>query len=262
VHNLIRADLFTLRHSTGVRVSLLVAVVAAVGYVYLAHQIATGALEPSAADSASVLSDVMVVYLLGSLLAGIVVATDFDTKTIHDALLSSSRAALVATKTVVLVAVVASLVAPYGLVALVGFLSGQEFTAFLPTVFLSIVANEQGLPADAGSVGTIVVVVAATMLVYAARLSICLPLAFAVKRPVAVMAVGFGGNFLVDFVATLVVDVPVLGDLVGLTPFGPTHSLTLASDAGDLLAAAGASIVFLALMAGASYLIFRRADIK
>lgn len=260
--NLIRADVFTLSRSTGVRVSLLVAAVAAAAYLYLSHQLGTGAVDPSAADSASVLSDVLIVYLLGSLLAGILVATDIDTKAIHDVLLTSSRGVVVATKTVTLVALVASLVAPYGIASVVGFLSGQEFSAFLPTPFLAIAANEPGLATDAGSVGRVLGVVAGTAAVYAARVSICLPLAFAVRRPVAVMAVGFGGNFLADFLASLAVDVPVLGDLVELTPFGSRHSLTLSSNAGDVLTTVGVSVVFLTLMSAVSYLIFRRADIK
>jgi hypothetical protein len=224
VHNLIRADALTLRHSIGVRVSALTAVLAAGGYLLLAHLIATGTLDESASNSASALSDVMVVYLLGSLLVGMLVAGDFETRTIHDALLASSRATLVGAKTVGLLAVVTLLVAPYGLATLLGFVSGTEFAAFMPTTFLDVVANEQGLAVDAGSVAKVAGIVVVTTLVYVARLSFCLPVAFAAKRPVAVMAVGFGGNFLLDFLAALAVDVPGLGTLVELTPFGPSHT--------------------------------------
>lgn len=260
--NLIQADIFQLRRSTAMRVSLAVAVVAAVGYVYLARLMGDGTLSMSDANSASVFSDVMVVNLLGPLLAGIVVAQDFETKTVHDVLLSATRASFVATKTIVFAMVTVLLVAPYGVAAAVGLLSGQEFTAFLPTAFLSIVANETGAPVDGATIGRVVAITLVSGLLYAGRLAVCLPLAFAIKRPVAVMAIGFAWGFVADLLVGLVEDVPVLSDLVALTPYAASHSLTLESTGGDLLAAGVASVVFLALMAGAAHLVFRRADIK
>lgn len=259
--NLLRADLFRLRHSTGVLVCLIVAVASAAGYVYLSHAMATGALDASAANSASVVSDVMIVNLLGSLLVGLLVSHDFETKAIHDALLASSRATFVAAKAVMAAGLVMALVAPYGIAALVGFVSGGEFALFLPTPFLDVVANEAGLAVDAGSIASVVAVAAVTSLRYAALLSICVPLAFALRKPVAVMAIGFAWGFVADFLVSLTDDSAVIGPLVALTPYAPRHIPALASGGADLVATAGVSVVFIAVMAAVTQLFFRRSDI-
>ena len=260
--NVVRAEVYRLRHAPMTWIVLVIATVSAVAYVWLAHLLAEGRLAASAANSGSVFSDVMIVYLLGALLIGAGISSDFESRAVHDQILAHSRADIVAAKTVTSTMTTMALVLPYGLVALIAFLSGMKVAPFLGTAVLSIASNEAGLSASPAHVARVCALIVVTALIYAARLAVCIPLAFVVKKPVIVMAFGFGWNFLADFLASLADGRPVIGHLAAVTPYARNYELTLTSSTGTLLAAAGVSVLFIVAMGVLTHLLFRRSEIK
>lgn len=254
--NLLRADLYMLRRTPAVALCLLVCAVAAGIHVWLMHLLAADALDPAAANGVSVLSDAMLVGLLGSLLVGTVVARPFENKSVHDALLGAGRGPFVASRAVVATGAVTLLAVPYGVAALVALGSDAAFTAAVPTSFSVLATGAEDL--STATVARVAVITVVTGLLYAGKLAVCLPLAFRL-RPVVVMAAGFTWSFVGDLVFR---DVEGLGAFARLTPFAEEYNLTMSSTAGDVVAATGVSVGAVAAMGGLAYLMFRKADVK
>jgi ABC-2 type transport system permease protein len=263
--NLIYADLYKLSKSTAIKVCIILSCISAIALTYISHSIATGAMSDTIRGSAAGLGDVMIVFLLGSLMAGFLVCSDFESKLIHDAVAcGNGRIAVVISKTLVYILLVALLVLPYAIATIVGFCTGAEFTTpFVPSIFLDILANKTGLGLTPAVICKIIVVSLITMLVYAARLSICLPIAFKVRKPVVVMAIGFAFGFLSQLVIALTKDVPILGDILSNTPFAMGDNVvTMEAGAGMLFKVTGSSFVLLIIIAAITYRLFRKAEIK
>lgn len=258
--NQLRTDLYVLRHSGTAAVCLLACVVAAALYTWLQHSLALGDLGAEAASGVQVLSDVLLISLLGPLLYGVMVAQPFETKSVHNALLASGRGAFVASKTVIAAGLVTALSLPYGLAVLVGLATGAEFAPAVPTAFSLLLA--EGGELNAGGVWSVLAITVTSGLLTAAKLAVCLPLAIWWKRPLVVMAVGFVWSFVADLLGAEAADVEGLDALVKLTPFALEHLPTANSSGGELLGTLAVSVVFIALMGMASWLIFRRADVK
>lgn len=258
--NQLRADLFVLRHSGAALLSLLVCVLAAAGYTVLQHGLATGSLGPDLASGVQVFSDVLMVSLLGPLLYGTIVSGPFETKSVHNALLASSRAAFVAAKTVIAAGAVTVLSLPYGIATLIGLATGAEFLPAVPTSFSLLLA--EGAELTSQRIGTVLAITATSAVLTAAKLAVCVPLAIRVQRPLVVMAAGFVWGSVADLLGGAAEDVPGLDQLVRLTPFAREHVPTPDSTGGDMLAAVAVSVVFVALMGVLAWALFRRADVK
>lgn len=258
--NLLRADAYTLVRSRTLWICLVACAAMAAGYFYASHLIATGSQDMSIAGSVSGLSDVLAINLLGALAFGVIVSEDFETRTVHDRVLVAGRATIVTTKAVVAVGAIIVLMLPYIVGAAVCFVLDRPFSVFLATTPLLLAANPDQVPVDASSVGRVVLIGLATAVLYAARLSFCLPLAFWTRRPVIVLAAGFVGNFVIDFLSSLATGTWV-DRILRLTPYARADPLSLASSGGQIAASLAASAVFLVAMGVAAWLVFRRADI-
>ena len=258
--NQLRGDLYAIRHSGPVLICLAASLVAAALYTVLQHSLAAGDLGPEAASGVQVLSDALMVSLMGPLLFGALVAQPFESKSVHDSLLASGRGAFVGAKTVLTAAAVTALSLPYGIAVLIGLATEQEFAPAIPTAFSQLLAAGGGL--DGGRVGEILAITAAMAVLTTAKLSVCLPLAFVLRRPLVVMAIGFVWGFLADLIGTTAADVDGLAPLVRLTPFSSEHLPSLESTGGELLGTVAVSLVFIALMGLLAWLLFRRADVK
>ncbi|HLS24507.1 MAG TPA: hypothetical protein VK063_01380 [Beutenbergiaceae bacterium] len=258
--NQLRADLFVLGRSTTAGLCLLAVTLTAGLYTWLQHSLAVGALSANSASGVQGLSDVLLISLLGPLLYGVIVSQPFDTKSVHNALLGSGRGAFVGAKTVVASLLVATLSLPYGIGVLVGRATEAEFAPAIPTAFSLLLAEGRGL--TAAEAGTVVAVTLTSAILTAAKLSVCLPLAIWLKRPLVVMAIGFVWSFVADLLAARLSDVDALQALVRLTPLAAEHLPVPGSTGADMLTAVAVSVVFIALMGLASWLIFRRSDVS
>lgn len=258
--NQTRADLYWLRHSTGALVVLTGCILAAGAYMWLQHLLAEGTLSAAAANGVSGLSDIMVIYLLGALLAGMIVVAPFETKSVHASLLAAPRASFTLAKILVVPLAIIVITIPYGIAAAVARGTGLEFAPAIPTAF-ALIASEGTTPSPA-ALGEIAVLTLVTGLLYAARLAVCIPLAFVIRKPIAVMAIGFAWNFVADVLAGAAADVPGLDILARLTPYAVEYGVAPGASAGDLLEAGAVSVGFIAAMGVVSWLVFRRSDIK
>lgn len=263
--NLIRAEFFKLSKSTGFKICFLLSCISASALVYISHCIAVGSMSAEISGSASGLTEILIVSLLGSLLAGLLVCSDFETKTIHDALAcGNGRRAVVISKGVIYVLLIAMLLLPYMIATIVGFCIGARFaTPFVASVFIGILSDKEGLSITAGTIGKIVSISLVTMLVHAARLSICIPLAFKIRKPIAILAIGFTFNAVIDLVIGLLIKVSVIENMISFTPFARNFLiLTMSSDPGTLIKAAICSLVFICFIVALTDRIFKKAEIK
>lgn len=256
--NQILATASQVARSTALRLSVVLCIFAAAGYAWFALELGEGRMDRATASAGQGFSDIFLVMLLGSLLAGTVVVTDFTSKTIHDAVLASPRAIVVSSRTIVFTAVIVLLMLPYGAAVLVALAVGGTYGQLLPTVFNSLLVDAPQL--TAGEALRIVVLTLVTGVNYAAQLALCIPAAYVLRRSVAVLAVGFGGSFVLGAVAGAPADDTVLADIAALTPYRTI--LTADATGGDVLATLAVSLVWIALMTALAWLLFRRADIR
>lgn len=256
--NLLRADLYVLVRSRALWIALAASSAMAVGYYASAHLIAVGAYDESISGSVAGFSDAMALPLLGSMLIGVVVASDLENRTVHDRLLAASRSALVAVKTVMALVVAVVVLLPYVAGSLVCLATGWDLVAFLPTTPLRVAANVGGGTVTATGVLTGLGLCLVSALVAVARLGFCLPVAFVTRRPLAVAATGLVGGFLLDALTGMIARSDAGADALRFTPWSPDLPLDLTSSGAQVAAGAAA---FLALWAVAGRLVLRRADI-
>ena len=147
--NLLRADLYVLVRSRALWIALVVSSAMAVAYFVSARLIADGTYDMSISGSVAGFSDAMALPLLGSMLIGVVVASDLENRTVHDRLLAASRSALVAVKTVMALVVMVVVLLPYVVGSLVCLATGWGLVAFLSTTPLRVAANVGGGPVTA-----------------------------------------------------------------------------------------------------------------
>jgi ABC-2 type transport system permease protein len=263
--NLIHAEFYKLSKSTGAKVCFILIFVSAAVLMYISHCVAIGSMSEDISSSASGLTEIMMISLFGSLMAGILVCSDFETKTIHDAVASGNgRKAVVISKVLVYIVVISLLLLPYAVTVIIGYCTGAEFSAqFVASAFVRILADQAGTSVTASGLGKIIFVYLVTVIVYAARISICIPLAFKVRKPVVVMGFGFASGALIELANGLLKDVPVLGNLISYTPYARTFTV-ITTDLGTntLLKATISSIVFIGIMTGLTYSIFKKTEIN
>jgi ABC-2 type transport system permease protein len=241
----------------------LLSCISAAALVYISHGIAVGNFSKDIAGSASGLSEIVIMALFGSLMTGILVCSDFESKTIH-ASVTRGRLAVVLSKTLIYVMIHALLLLPYMAVTLITFCTGVKFPAlFIPSVFTQILYNETGAGITAGILAKIIVISLITMLVHAARLSVCIPLAFKIRKPVVVLVIGFAFDALIDLLISVLSKVELLKSVISFTPYERKYILLeMNTSAGTLIKAAICSIIFIGLMAALTYKIFKKAEIK
>lgn len=258
--NLIHAEFYKLRKSTSLKVCFLITTICAIVLGFLANGIAKGEVDMPT-SSLSGLSDIFIMSVVGTLMASILVCSDFESKNIHDAI-SCGRRSIVLSKAIAFVYVIAILVLPYALVGFVGFLTKGTYSDALPySTYLTLMANTKGAAVDAENIAKSIEVLLISAVLYAARFSFCLPLAFKIRKAIVVTVAGVVLGFLSDFFVTLLSKVPVLETILDYTPFS-YQMLRLDMSQGELLKVLGISIVFLGLMIWLTNVLFKKDEIK
>ncbi len=258
--NLIYGEFYKYRKSLALKICLLITTSCAILLGVLSNGMAKGTMEMTA-DSLSGLSDIFIISVLGALMAGLAICGDFDTKNIHDAI-SCGRRNIVISKSIGYCVIIALLTLPYAIVGFVGFVSGGEFqTSLSYSTYLSMMANPSKLAIDGTGIAKSIEVLLISIVLYTARLSFCIPLAFKVKKSVVVTVVGVVLGFLCDFFVNLLSKVPLLDTIVEYTPFS-YPMLTLDMGQGELLKILCISMGFLILMIALTNLLFKKDEIK
>jgi hypothetical protein len=263
--NLLQAELFKLKKSTAFKVCFLLCCCSATALVVISNFIAVGKLDKSISGNASGLTEICIISLLGSLMAGILVSSDFETKTIHSMVASGNgRRAVAYSKVVIFVLIIVLLILPYLIVTLIGVCSGVKFTSpFVPSIFIQYLYDTMGKTITVDVIAKIILISLSAMLVHAARLSICILVAFKIRKSIAVLAFGFVFNGVIDLLLGLLKDVPVISDLIKYTPFSKDFLLvSVHSGTGVFLRAIISSIIFLVIIMEVAYQLFKKAEIK
>lgn len=263
--NLIHAEFYKLNKSISLKICFLLSCICAAALVYISHCIAVGTLGTGVSGSASGLTEIVIVSFLGSLMTGILICSDFETKTIHDCVAcGNGRQSIVISKVLIYLFIMILLLLPYLVATIVGYCSGAQFTKpFVASIYIQILSDIAGSDITAGMIGKIILVSFVNILVHASRIAICIPLAFKIRKPVAILGIGFVFNALLSLVVSLIGKVKVLKNIISFTPFDNKYlMLTQGTAAGTLWKTGICSIIFIGLITLLTVRIFRRAEIK
>jgi len=258
--NLLKATMYRVIKSTGMKVAAGLTCVAAVFYFVLAKMVAEGTLPAAQAGSVTGLGDAMILWLFGALAVSLLIGSDFEHKTIHGAI-RFGRGKMVVNYMLTYVIVVTVLVLPYTIGSLVCVLSGADFAGAEGTIISLYMGNV--FTYEEGMAGKLLLSYLAGFAVYIGQLSICVPVAMKVKKPVVVTAFGFFFGMITALISTLASEVKMLDNIYQLTPYRYGLAETgVTAETGDMWMAIVVSLVFTALMGAVSYLVFRKSDIK
>lgn len=263
--NLMVADLYKLRKSLGYKILLAITSICAIAVAAFAYAVQQGQLAGDMAGIGFMFSDVNVISILGAVLASIFICGDFDNKTVHGAISAGiSRSSIVFSKAVVYGIAAACLLLPYIIVTAVALSTPQQFNMGSVAVgFLNILTSHSSMDFTAADIGKLVLVMLATLMTYIAQLSICIPLAFVLRKPVLIVAIYYGFTIVAAQFSSWRGNSLAFDRIYGLTPFGGDHVfLTVADGVGKIFQTYAVSIVFIAIMLVISYSLFRKAEIK
>lgn len=261
--NIIAADVYKLRKSTALRVSVVIASVGAVLMALFSSLIPQGKLDESMSGVGFLFSDINMVSILGAVIAAAYICGDFENKTIHQAVAGGvSRGRIIGGKGVVLACSIVLLLLPYALVTGILLGAGGEYSMGSTAIgYLHLLTTPvEWTVSHTGKLLAILVTLAA---VYAAQLSICLPLAVWLKKPVAVIAVSYGLSIASGQLMSISGQFPIADLLMSFTPYSRDYVfLTLDTGMGTLFMGLLASLFFIGVTAGAAYAGFRKMEIK
>ncbi|MFD1176372.1 ABC transporter permease [Paenibacillus puldeungensis] len=263
--NLIRADVFKLRKSITMKVLLAITTLCAVAMTMMAYFISTGKLDASLTGVGFMFSDVNVISILGGLIAGMLICADFDNKTIQDSIASgNSRSTIIFSKAVVLGLALVVILLPYAVITGIALGTGSKFDMGAVAVgFLHLLTSESAKAFTTPDVLKLLAVMLTLLILYVAQLSISIPIAFLVKKPILVIVICYAFSFLTGQLLTIASNHPIVERICSFTPFGGSYVLmTLDAGAGTVVKAIVVSLIFIGVMAALSYSLFRKTEIK
>lgn len=263
MNNVLKATAYRLRKTGAVKICILISCVAAVLYFVLVHNIATGAMDISTAGSVSGLCDALIMWLTGSLAVGVIFCTDFQTKSIHCAIANRhGRGGVIKAYMILYIAMILILILPYTLLSVGCLVAGVDFSGAEPAMTSIYLMNLLDTNADASFVKIILVYIASAVN-YVGCISICIPIAIKVKKPVVITAIGFMIGMLTALICSLAEKAAVLKGIMRCLPYYyGANQVNLESGYGTILASLIVSTAFALLMGFLSYLFFRKEDIK
>lgn len=263
--NLIKADIFKLFKVQIVKISFLVSVVCSIMIAIVLHGVYKGTYTLETSSAFALVSDTMIVAMLGAILIGTLICGDFESKNIHDEIAcGNGRFSIIMAKTITISLLMILLVLPYAIVAIVGFASNIGFGVYtgVPSAFFNILANAQGVELSSQSILKSIVLTLFITLSYIAKVSICIPLAFKARRSLIVIIAGFISTFIFDIISAVAKGVKGINEVVQLLPFTNIFKLTLDCTVDVMLKSMIYNFLFIAAMIGITYVMFRKAEIK
>ncbi|WBW96293.1 ABC transporter permease [Oceanirhabdus sp. W0125-5] len=263
--NLIRADLFKMRKSKAIKVLCAISTVSAVIMAVMAYMIPQGKIHPDFAELGFMFSDISMIAILGAVMAGVLICGDFSNKTIHDAVATgSSRSTVIVSKGIVFLCAIGCLLLPYIIVIGIGLSSGSEFSMGNSALgFLNLLTTNAGTVLSASEIGKLLAVIFTLIIVYMAQLSICVPLAFVIKKPGFLVGLNYGVSMLSGQLTGFRESSKLFKSIFDCTPFGGKYVfITLDTGIGYIFKAIAVSLIFIIIMFFIAYRTFRRAEIK
>lgn len=263
--NLIQADLYKLWKSTAIKVLLGITVLSSVLMTIMAYEIPKGNIDKSMTGVGFMFSDVNVMSILGAVIASILICGDFENKGIPDAIASGcSRSSIIVSKTIAFCCSIAIILLPYAITAIIALCTGSIFSMGSVSVgLLNVLTSASGNSFSAAHIWKLLAVILTLAVVYGAQLSLCIPLAFSLKKPVFVVAIYYAFTILSAQLSNLSSSSSVFKNISSCTPYGGNYSLTtLNTSSGGILKAIAVSLIFTLLMIAVTYSIFRKSEVK
>ncbi len=259
--NLLKATLYRVWKSSGVKIVFVLTVLVAAPYYICGSMVAGGSIDAAGAGSVTGLGDAMILWIFGPLVTAMIIGSDFENKTIHGAI-GYGRGRIIANDMFVYAICVLVLTLPYilgSVICLIGGVNmeGAQMTAVSACMDTVIRYNETY------GVGKAILTYLAFACVTIGQISICVPVAVKVKKPVIVTAFGFFFGMITALIATLAAKVEALQNVYKLTPYAyGLAEVNLDAEVSDLLLAILISMIFTGVMGLVAWLLFRKAEIK
>lgn len=263
--NMIKADIYKLSKMQAVKICILTSIVCSLGIAYMLHGVYNGTYSLDASSAFALVSDTMIISILGAVLTGALICGDFESKNIHDEIAcGNGRFAIVITKTVSISLLIILLVLPYVLMSTIGFATNIGFAIYtgVPSAFLNILSNATGVEITNEYVLKSVVLSLLITLTYIAKISICIPLAFMARKSIVVIMTGFVSTFLFDIISALLKDVAGISNFIKFLPYTMIYDLNLNCSVEVMVKSFISSVLFITVMLGITYAQFRKAEIK
>ena len=265
MYNLILADLFKLRKSMTIKVLFIITIVSSVIMAMMAHMISQGKINSNMSGIGFMFSDVNMIGILGAVIAGVFICGDFDNKIINDAITNGcSRFAIIASKAVVFSIALAFILIPYAIITGVALSTGSKFSMGSTAVgFLHILTSQSDKTFSISQIWKLIAIMLTLIILYVAQLSICIPLALAMKKPLLVVVIYSGFSILCGQLEGLKHSSALFDHIYACTPYGGNYSfITLDTRIGVIFNAIYVSLVFIIVMLAVAYYGFRKSEIK
>lgn len=265
MYNLIKADLFKLRKSMAIKIIFAIAAIGALTMVIMAYLIQKGKLNTGTTGIGFMFSDANMVAILGAVLAGIFICGDFDNRTIHEAIVNgNSRCKVVISKSIVFFISCLVILFPYFIVTGIAIKTGYKFNmGGISVGFLNLITTEGGKAISSSQGLKILSIMFGMIFIYIAQLSVCIPFAIGLKKPVIVVAIFYGITILSPQLAKLEASYKAFKNIIECTPYGNKYFfMTLNTGAGDIVKAFIVSLICIIIMLAITCFAFKRAEIK
>lgn len=256
MNDLIKADIYKMTKSPLIKIIFVLSILSAGLMLLFAHSISTGDIDIQNTGILSLFADSQIFTLLGCIIIGTFLCSDFEYKIIENAVSSGhSRAAVVFSKMISLVILIVFLTLPYIAAAIFSGSTSLELSVYMPTAYLTIL--------DFAAAGTdkinIMAFITLAIITYSAQLSIGIFIMFLFKKPVIVFALSY---------TVLLFLGPILGlndttkNVMEYTPFGVNYTQLASSfELVNLLKPLSIGIIFLSIFTFLSVLAFRKSEI-
>ena len=263
--NLIQADLFKMRKSSVIKILFGITTVCAIIMAIMAYLIPQGKIGNQYTGIGFLFSDIDIISILGAVIAGVFICGDFENKTIHNAITSGfSRGAVIVSKAIVFISALAFILLPYAIITGIAMSTGARFDMGAVSVgFLNILSKDSTITFSVLVFLKMLAAMLTLIIVYMAQLSICVPLALVIKKPVLVVAIYYGLSICSGQLAALGSSSAVLKNILSWTPFGGNYSfVTVNSSVEDLFKAIAICVVSIIVILVITFSIFRKSEIK
>lgn len=263
--NIMRADIYKMFKSQMLKILFVITSLTSIAMTIMAYLMAGGKIDASFTGIGFMFSDVNIISILGGVIAGAYICSDFDNKTIHETIATGcSRGKVVISKAFSYSIGVAFVLLPYAIATGIALSTGANFSMGKVALgFLHLITKESGSTLDGADILKLVAVMLTLIIVYTSQLSICILLALLLKRPVLVVGLYYGLSMLSAQLLKLAESSETFNKIYSLTPFGGTHSfITLDTGAWDIVKSILVSFIFVIIILGITYSFFRKAEIK
>lgn len=263
--NLVIADLFKVRKLMAVKLSILFCFISATALLWMSYGVTNGVFSREISYQLSGLTEIMMISLFGPLIVGVAICQDFEDHAMqHVISLGIGRGKVLIGKVILIVFMIAVLLLPFLINTLVGvFLEINLSEEVVQSTFMKCIIDVQGQVISSTQVGKIILIYFAMIVVYVARLSICLPLAMLVKKQSIVMIIGFAVGGLIDVVVGLISNSALGKVLLDYLPYSRNYMiLGLDTSTGLLLKLFIVCVLFTSIMIGITYKLFIKTEVK